>query len=443
MRATGTHVIVVTGRMFRSVRPYVLQAGIDDPVICYQGAVVADPATGEFLRHVTVPNAVALEAIDAIVAAGFHVNCYVDDLLYVAALTPEARSYADFQGLEIHVVGDLRTWLKADPTKIVAVGDPAALDELEAELKPRFADRLFIAKSLPFFLEFARAGVSKGAGLQFVADRLGFTPAHTVACGDGENDRELLDWAGFGVAVANAHPDILRRADLVVPPVEEEGVAALLEAYLDSRSVIDARAARNDPDEFRRKLARKGAAEQFDAWLAADERWRALVPRVDDLRAQTKLKGKPTPEQLEQLRGVKEELQVAEQELAEAEAARDAAIALIPNPPDDSAPDGFTDEDAVEIRRWGEPPQLVDPKEFPQVAEQESAEAEAARSLLLWQIPNPPDDSAPDGFTDEDAVEIRRWGEPPTLTDPKEHTEIGRLTDMGAVFLFSLKEESI
>ncbi|HEV8178708.1 MAG TPA: HAD hydrolase family protein, partial [Gaiellaceae bacterium] len=56
----------------------------------------------------------------------------------------------------------------------------------------------------------------------------------TVACGDGENDRELLDWAGFGVAVANAHEDVLARADLVVPSVQEEGVAALLEAYLDS-----------------------------------------------------------------------------------------------------------------------------------------------------------------------------------------------------------------
>ena len=227
--------IVVTGRMFRSVRPYVLQAGIDDPVICYQGAVVADPVTGAFLRHVPVPNAVALEAIDAVVAAGFHVNCYVDDELYVAEVTPEARSYADFQNLEIHRVGDLHTWLKADPTKLVAVGDPAALDDLEAELKPRFKGRLFISKSLPFFLEFAHPDVSKGSGLQFVADRIGFTRAQTVACGDGENDRELLDWAGFGVAVANAHPDILRRADLVVPPVQEEGVAALLEAYLDSR----------------------------------------------------------------------------------------------------------------------------------------------------------------------------------------------------------------
>jgi Cof subfamily protein (haloacid dehalogenase superfamily) len=236
VRARGLHVIVVTGRMFRAVRPYLEEAGLDDPVVCYQGAVVADPVSGEFLRHVPIPREVALEAIDAVVAAGFHMNCYVDDLLYVAEVTPEARAYADFQGLEIHEVGPLREWLHDDPTKLVAVGDPAALDVLEAELKPRFRGRLFVSKSLPYFLEFAHPDVSKGAGLQWVAERLGFTAAETVACGDGENDRELLDWAGFGVAVANAHPEILARADLVVPDVEHEGVADLLDAYLDSLS---------------------------------------------------------------------------------------------------------------------------------------------------------------------------------------------------------------
>jgi seryl-tRNA synthetase len=131
--------------------------------------------------------------------------------------------------------------------------------------------------------------------------------------------------------------------------------------------VIDARAARNDPDDYRRRLARKGAADAFDAWLAADERWRELVPRVDELRARTKLKGKPTPEQLEELRGIKEELQRAEEELSAAEAARDEALAQVPNPPDDSAPDGFTDEDAVELRRVGEPPALAEPKEHTEV----------------------------------------------------------------------------
>jgi Cof subfamily protein (haloacid dehalogenase superfamily) len=233
-RATGTHVVVVTGRMFKAVRPYLEQAGLDDLVVCYQGAVVADPAAGEFLLHVPIPLAEAREAMDAVVEAGFHLNCYLDDELYVAEVTPEARRYADFQHLEIHAVGDLRTWLEREPTKLVAVGDPAALDELEAELVSRFAGRLFISKSLPYFLEFAHPDVSKGSGLAFVADRLGFGAAETVAGGDGENDRELLDWAGFGVAVANAHPDVLARADLVVPSVQEEGIALLLETYLDS-----------------------------------------------------------------------------------------------------------------------------------------------------------------------------------------------------------------
>jgi seryl-tRNA synthetase len=131
--------------------------------------------------------------------------------------------------------------------------------------------------------------------------------------------------------------------------------------------MIDARAARNDPDEFRRRLARKGATEQFDAWLVADERWRAVVPRVDELRARTKVKGKPTPEQLEELTRVKEELKRAEQDLAEADAARELLLGQLPNPPDDSVPDGDAEEDAVEIRTWGEPPQLDNPKEHTEV----------------------------------------------------------------------------
>jgi seryl-tRNA synthetase len=127
--------------------------------------------------------------------------------------------------------------------------------------------------------------------------------------------------------------------------------------------VIDARAARSEPDEFRRRLARKGAADEFDAWLAADERWRELVPRVDELRSRTKMKGKPTPEQLEELRGVKEELQRTEQELSEAEASRDEVGLRIPNPPADDVPDGETEDDARVERVVSEPPQLTDPKE--------------------------------------------------------------------------------
>jgi seryl-tRNA synthetase len=118
--------------------------------------------------------------------------------------------------------------------------------------------------------------------------------------------------------------------------------------------VIDLRAARSDPDGFRAAVARKGAAEAFDALLEADERWRALVPGIDELRGKLKLKGKPAPEELEELNRVKEELRQAEEELAAAEAERDRLLERVPNPPDPSAPDGDSEEDAEEVRRWGE-----------------------------------------------------------------------------------------
>src|SRR5206468_12503936 len=89
--------------------------------------------------------------------------------------------------------------------------------------------------------------------------------------------------------------------------------------------------------------------------LEADERWRGLVPKVDELRGRRKLDGKPTPEQLEELNRVKEELRAAEEELAAAEAERDRLLEGVPNPPDPSSPDGDSDEDAEELRYWGKP----------------------------------------------------------------------------------------
>ena len=227
--------MLVTGRMFQSVRRYALEAGIEDPVVCYQGAVVAEPVSGRWLRHVPIPLELARETIAAVNDEGFGLNCYVDDELYVAEITPEARRYADFQDLELHPVGDLLEWLDRPPTKLVVIGDPDALDGLKQKVLEQFAGRLYIAKSLPYFLEFASPDVTKAAGLAFLAQQIGFTRERTVAFGDGENDIELVDWAGYGVAVANAHDRVKEVADFVCPSVDEEGVAQVLEAYLDSR----------------------------------------------------------------------------------------------------------------------------------------------------------------------------------------------------------------
>jgi len=110
----------------------------------------------------------------------------------------------------------------------------------------------------------------------------------------------------------------------------------------------------------RAALARRGAADDFDALLAADTRWRSLTERAETLRAAQKSssKGKPTPEQIEQLRQLRAELDQAQDQLTAAAQQRDELLARIPNVPDPTAADGMDEEDAQLVRTWGEQPKF-------------------------------------------------------------------------------------
>jgi len=123
--------------------------------------------------------------------------------------------------------------------------------------------------------------------------------------------------------------------------------------------MIDLRAARNDPDAYRAALARKGAAEMFDELLAADASKRELQAQVEELRARNKPKGKPTPEQIAELTSIKERLQPLEAQLAEAEQRVRELQDRVPNPPAEDTPDGDSEEDAVTVKRVGEPPSFA------------------------------------------------------------------------------------
>ncbi len=121
--------------------------------------------------------------------------------------------------------------------------------------------------------------------------------------------------------------------------------------------MIDVRAAREHPDIVRAAILRKsdGAARAFDELMEVDRSWREGRSRVDELRSRKSKspKGRPTPEELEDLTRAKEELRLAEQQLRELEERRDDLLAAVPNPPEPAAPDGSTDDDAVELRRVG------------------------------------------------------------------------------------------
>lgn len=220
--------------MFRSVRPFLADAGIEEPVVCYQGAAVVDPVSAAFLLHEPLELGSARDVIALLAELGHPPNCYVGDRLYVDRHTEYSRRYAEFQHLPVEEVGDLIAWLVEAPTKLVAVADPEDIPALRAAVAERLGDRIYLTTSLPHLLEIGNPAASKGSGIAFVAEHLGISLDRIVSFGDGENDLELIAEAGFGIAVEDANPLLLERADWVCPSAEVEGVAAVIEAHLDA-----------------------------------------------------------------------------------------------------------------------------------------------------------------------------------------------------------------
>jgi Cof subfamily protein (haloacid dehalogenase superfamily) len=257
-QARGVHVTLATGRMFGATLPYVEELQINDPVICYQGAMVRHPHTGEIYAHVGMPGTLAAEAISMLLAEDIFVIAYIDEQLWVAEQRPELDLYLRWhpEGAEVVVAPDLAasvagtsarllaqgkpsgtpdlaaTAATAMPTKLLFVAEPSIIDRTIARLAEHFAGRLTTLRSHELFGELTPLGISKGAALKTLAARLGIPREQVIAIGDHENDLPMITWAGLGLAMGNAIPAVRAAADAIIPSVEEAGVAWAINQYV-------------------------------------------------------------------------------------------------------------------------------------------------------------------------------------------------------------------
>jgi Cof subfamily protein (haloacid dehalogenase superfamily) len=218
LRRAGVPFVVSTGRMFKSARHMVARLGLTSgPIVCYQGALVADLGSGEWVRHLPIAPGSAAEVVVAMRELDRHVNVYVDDELYVEQNDKWARQYAEYAEVGLNVVPDLLAVIAKPPTKIVVSSEPSDVAALLPELQERWRGSLYVTRSLPHFIEISDPRASKSSALAYLCDTLGLARERTVACGDGWNDIDMMEWAGLGVAVAEAAADVRASADLVVP----------------------------------------------------------------------------------------------------------------------------------------------------------------------------------------------------------------------------------
>ncbi|WP_449240965.1 Cof-type HAD-IIB family hydrolase [Desulfoscipio gibsoniae] len=234
-REAGVRVTLATGRMFRSALPFAQELGVAEYLMTYQGALVKHAVTGDVLFHRPVPLDSALEVLELVNRYGYHINVYVDDTPYIARQTKESELYTAISRIPMTEVGNLAAFLRErgqDPTKIVVVAREELIDSLLTEVRPRLGNKLHITKSKPNFLEFSHPLGNKGDALAAIAAHYGVAQGEVIAVGDGYNDLEMIDFAGLGVVVGNARPEIKEHADYVCRTNDECGVAEVVEKFI-------------------------------------------------------------------------------------------------------------------------------------------------------------------------------------------------------------------
>jgi Cof subfamily protein (haloacid dehalogenase superfamily) len=231
----GVMVTIATGRMFRSALPYARELKVDLPLITYHGALIKKAGSGEVLRHCPVPYDMALEILNLGEEKDFHLNLYLNDRLFIKEENENTRYYQTIASIPVETVGDLSRFLlkeKIEPTKLTVIDLDGRLEELQHMLRGKYPSQLSILQSRPNFLEITHKEATKGQALNFLAKKEGILREEIVAMGDSYNDIDMLQFAGIGVAMANAPQEVKNAVDVITRASTEDGVAAFLEEYL-------------------------------------------------------------------------------------------------------------------------------------------------------------------------------------------------------------------
>ncbi|MBM4038374.1 MAG: HAD family phosphatase [Planctomycetes bacterium] len=243
--ASGLHVVLCTGRRYRTAQPIAEELGLALPLICHSGALVKDTASHRTL----FANPMAPEVLRLLLAAlgefGLVPMVYTDTfhtqtdfyLQREALLTPYHMDYLLKNNGWFRFVESLDGDLPAPAIQVCTFGELAELQRIRPMLREKLAARttchlLSSAKYLGNFLEFQNGRASKWAALRDILDANGIAPEEVVAIGDDENDISMLQAAGLGVAMGNAAYAVKSAAHLVVPSNDEDGVARVIERLL-------------------------------------------------------------------------------------------------------------------------------------------------------------------------------------------------------------------
>jgi Cof subfamily protein (haloacid dehalogenase superfamily) len=228
----GVRFCVSTGRPLQGIAKYGRDLPFNAPAIAYNGAVVADVATGQVLFSRQLERADAQKIL--LLGDGLQTTMCIwsRDRLYCNVCNDRTARYQTISGVEPIQTTDYASVLEQGITKILWYDAPEAWEAYRPHLQAAGFGQVTYCTSQPMFLEFFHSAVSKAAAMEFLGRHYGICREEMIAIGDGMNDLAMIEYAGLGVAMDNAPPEVKTAAQYVTASNRDDGVAQVIHTFI-------------------------------------------------------------------------------------------------------------------------------------------------------------------------------------------------------------------
>lgn len=224
----GITLVIATGQNLAVLRNICAGLPLQGPQIIENGAVIAD-MRGKIYHEKHFPSAFVLPVLDTLRRFGFYRAYHTVHRVYVDKDTPRARTWYRPPVPPAIEVDDVASLYPMPCVKLVGIGEESKIRARRSELESLFEGKLYVTQSSFDLVEFLHPAVSKGNALRVIAADLHIRSEEIVAFGDNHNDIGMLQFAGLGIAMGNAHEEVKSVADYVTSSNAEDGVAKAIE----------------------------------------------------------------------------------------------------------------------------------------------------------------------------------------------------------------------
>ena len=232
----GHIVAIASGRPLPGIRKIADTIELDrfgGYVLAFNGGRIVDYSTGEVVYQAVLDNDVVRDIYDYCLKAGCGMVTYDGDRVITGT---DIDGYMTFEAsinhMEIMRIDNFREYIDFPLNKCLLTADPDKAEKIEQELAEKFGDQLNIFRSEPYFVEIMPPNVHKATSLEKLLEVLDMDRKKLVACGDGYNDLTMIEYAGVGVAMANAQDIVKEHADYITLSNDEDGLVPVVDKFI-------------------------------------------------------------------------------------------------------------------------------------------------------------------------------------------------------------------